>query len=148
MPNIEATMNRLDGQKGYYSKSSAWNKKWYLWLKTVEIASAALIPFLINLGDKQSQLLLGIAGALGAVVVILEGVQGVFQFHHNWTSYRTTSEALKHEKHLFEASAGPYRSADNPETLLAERIEAIISQENKTWVSVFKGDDKGGKQGG
>ena len=55
---------------------------------------------------------------------MLESVQQLFQFHSNWTHYRSTSEALKHEKFLYRAHAGSYAPAANPEALLAERIES------------------------
>jgi hypothetical protein len=36
------------------------------------------------------------------------------QYHSNWITYRSTAEALKREKHLFLATAGPYGAAENP----------------------------------
>jgi hypothetical protein len=50
-------------------------------------------------------------------------------------TYRSTCEALKHEKHLWLAKAGPYLEAANPEALLAERVEALISREHAKWVA-------------
>jgi Protein of unknown function (DUF4231) len=46
--------------------------------------------------------------------------------------YRSTAEALKHEKYLFLTDAGPYASADRLR-VLAERIECLISQEHAKW---------------
>lgn len=78
-----------------------------------------------------------ITGGLGVIVVILESMQGLFQFQQNWTSYRSTAEGLKHEKFLWLARAGPYRDPDNPtlEALFAERVEVLISTEHAKWVS-------------
>jgi hypothetical protein len=42
-----------------------------------------------------------VPGALGAVVVVVEGFQQLNQYQQLWTSYRSTAEALKHEKYLF-----------------------------------------------
>ena len=42
---------------------------------------------------------------------------------------------IKHEKYLWYARAGHYLNAENPEALLAERIEALISTENAKWIS-------------
>ena len=74
------------------------------------------------------------AAVLGAVVVVLEGIQHLNQYQSNWISYRATAEALKHEKYLFLARAGPY-TGPQAEPLLAERIESLISQEHSKWVS-------------
>ena len=56
------------------------------------------------------------------------------QYQQNWASYRSTAEALKHEKHLFLGEAGPYRNAESPKPLLADRIEGLVSQEHAKWV--------------
>ena len=60
----------------------------------------------------------------------LEGLLHLNQYQENWTNYRTTAESLKHEKFLFLAKAGPYADAADPRATLAERVEALISQEN------------------
>jgi hypothetical protein len=57
------------------------------------------------------------------------------QYHPNWITYRSTSEALKHEKYLYLAKAGPYAAAADAHVLLAERIESLVSQEHANWVS-------------
>jgi hypothetical protein len=47
---------------------------------------------------------------------------------------KATSEGLKREKSLYLANAGPYTAPDR-DVLLAERIEALMTQENAKWVS-------------
>jgi Protein of unknown function (DUF4231) len=76
-----------------------------------------------------------ITGALGVVVVVLEGLQSLYQFQNLWTSYRSTAEGLKHEKYLWLAKAGPYLNAEKPEVLLADRVEALISTEHAKWIT-------------
>ncbi len=73
-------------------------------------------------------------GALGVAIVVLEGLQSLNQNHDNWTRYRSTTEALKHEKYLWLAHAGPYATAANPDQLLAERVEGLVSEEHAKWV--------------
>lgn len=75
-------------------------------------------------------------GGLGALIAILEGLQGLGQWHHNWISYRSTAEALKHEKFLWVAKAGVYATAENADRMLAERSESLISTEHASWVKV------------
>ena len=41
-------------------------------------------------------------------------------------------EALRHEKYLYLAGAGPYAD-DDRERILAERLEGLVSQEHATW---------------
>ena len=61
--------------------------------------------------------------------------QQLNQYQQNWITYRSTCEALKHEKYLYMAKAGPYAAASDSHALLAERIESLISQEHAKWVS-------------
>ena len=65
-------------------------------------------------------------GALGAAIAVLEGVQQINQYHANWISYRSTCEALKHEKYLYLGKAGPYAAVVAPSALLAERVELLV----------------------
>jgi hypothetical protein len=124
------TLERMEGQIKWYSEKSTWNQEWFKKLKVVEITAAALVPFAAGIRAPAA-----VTGLLGVIVVVLEALQSIYQFQSNWISYRSTAEALKHEKYLWYARAGHYLNAENPEALLAERIEALISTENAKWIS-------------
>jgi hypothetical protein len=129
-PPAPPAWERLESQIRWYSQGARRNKRWYMRIKVVQILSAALIPVLAG-----ADLPTWVAGGLGALIVVLESVQQLFQFHSNWTHYRSTSEALKHEKYLYTAMAGPYASAQRQQALLAERVEGLVSQEHAAWTS-------------
>ena len=74
-------------------------------------------------------------GGGGALIVVVEGLQQLQQYQQNWTAYRSTCERLKHEKFLYLARAGPYVMASNRDSLLAARVEGLVSQEHAAWVS-------------
>ena len=126
---MNITLERMEDQIKWYSEKSAWNQDWFKRLKVVEIIAAALVPFAAGLSTP------AITGSLGVIVVILESLQSIYQFQSNWITYRSTAEALKHEKYLWYAKAGHYLTAKNPEALLAERIEELVSTGNATWTS-------------
>ncbi len=126
----DPTMQRLDEQIEWYDRRSMSNQRAFKWLKGIEIGAAALIPFVAGAGAAAV-----VTGGLGVLVVFLEGLQQLNQYHHNWIIYRSTCEALKHEKFLYLAKAGPYAAADNAHPLLAERAESLISQEHAKWVA-------------
>jgi Protein of unknown function (DUF4231) len=67
---------------------------------------------------------------------VLEGLLHLNQYQQNWTTYRSTCEALKHEKYVYLANAGPYANAAAAHALLAERIESTVSQEHAQWSSI------------
>lgn len=124
------TLDRMEDQIKWYSRNSKWNQDRFKWLKMVEIVAAALVPFFAGWGIYPL-----ITGLLGVVVIVLESLQSIYQFQSNWISYRSTAEALKHEKYLWYAGAGHYLTAKNPEALLAERIEELVSTEHAKWTS-------------
>jgi hypothetical protein len=122
--------DRLEDQAKYYGRSSATNKSWYTRLKIVQLVCAAAVPVVASVHAP-----VWVTGGLGAVVVVVEGIQQLGQYQANWINYRSTAESLKHEKFLYLSGAGPYQANDDDKRLLAERTEALISQENTTWTS-------------
>jgi hypothetical protein len=76
------------------------------------------------------------------LITIFEGTLQLNQFHENWIEYRSTCEALRHEKYMFLAEAGPYANAEKIRALLAERVESLVSQEHSKWASVQQQDSK------
>ena len=117
-------------------RKSGTNQRCYKVLKVIVFIVAALIPLLSGV---QVPVLWGrpvwVLGAMGAAIAVIESVQQLYQFHGNWISYRSTCEALKHEKYLYLAKAGPYVAAADVHALLAERVESLVSQENAKWAS-------------
>ena len=126
----DVTIERLEEQLTWYDRKSAYNKSWHMRLKIATLVAAALIPLASGILTFP-----WVAGGLGVLVVVFEGAQQLNQFHHHWVTYRATCEALRHEKYLFLAGAGPYASADHPRRLLAERVESLVSTEHARWVS-------------
>jgi hypothetical protein len=124
------TLQRLEDQIAWYDRKSAECQRRFKWLKALVIGAAASIPVVAAFDVP-----VYVAGILGAVVVVTEGVLHVNQYHQNWITYRSTAEALKHEKYLFLARADVYGGSKKPLRLLAERIEGLISQEHARWVS-------------
>ena len=118
---------RLEQQIGWYDGKSAQAKRWYYRLKVTQLLVAAAIPVTVAANADQIT-----AAILGASIVVLEGFQQLFQFHGNWTTYRSTCERLKHEKYLYAARGGPY-TGKNPDARLAERVEGLVSQEHAAW---------------
>ena len=121
---------RLTDQLNWYGRKSTQYRNWFHRLKVLQIVIAAAIPVVAGGGAGA-----WVTGTLGASIVVLEGVQQLFQLQQNWLGYRATAEALKHEKFLYLSHAGPYRDAPAPQTLLAERIEDLVTREHAAWSS-------------
>jgi hypothetical protein len=129
-PAQNVTLDHLQDQLEWYDRKSQHNQKVFKFLKICTILAAALVPALANIKGAAW----GTAG-LGVFIVVIEGLQQLNQYHANWIAYRSTCEALKHEKFLFLAKAGIYAAANDPHALLAERIESLVSQEHAKWAS-------------
>jgi hypothetical protein len=129
-PGQDVTLDHLQDQIEWYDQKSGSNQKAFKSLKICTVSAAAFIPVLAKI-DGMSWVTAG----LGVLIVILEGLQQLNQYHSNWISYRSTCEALKHEKFLYLGKAGMYAAANDPHALLAERVESLVSQEHAKWAS-------------
>jgi hypothetical protein len=140
-PPLHPAQARLEEQIEWYDRKSQANQRWFKRLKIGQIVTAAAIPFAAGLSAP-----VWVAGGGGALIVVLEGLQQLQQYQQNWIAYRATCERLKHERFLFLAAAGAYANEEDPEVLLAERVEGLVSQEHAAWVS--HREESGGKGGG
>jgi len=138
--------SRLENQIKWYGKQSGHSKRMFKWLKAATLAISVSIPVVSglvllfpDLGGSRASVLTGV---FGATIALLEGLQQLNQYHQNWISYRSTAEALKHEKFLYIGRAGPYATARNPEALLTETVESLVSQEHAKWSSVQQQTEK------
>jgi hypothetical protein len=120
---------RMTEQIAWYERRSAYNQKMYKALKLWTILVAALVPASAAAGLESVRIMAG----LTASIAVVEAIQQMNQYQTNWISYRATAEALKHEMYLYLSSAGAYGTAANPKVYLAERVEALVSQEHAKW---------------
>ena len=123
---------RLDTQIDWYDSKSGAAQRMYKISKITIIVSAALIPTLAMAEWKYP------VAVLGALIAVLEGLQHLNQWHHNWITYRATCEALRHEKFTYLEMANPYDIEDSSERrkYLVERVESLISTEHSKWIAV------------
>jgi hypothetical protein len=137
-PNInlsesDPTLARLENQIEWYENKSNYNQRMFQQIKIIEIAAAACIPLFALLGFPGASF---VAGAMGVIVAVLEALLHLNQYQPQATTSRCTCEALKHEKFLYLASAGPYANVANAHALLAESVESLVAREHAGWVTV------------
>jgi hypothetical protein len=124
------TWGRLQDQISWYDRKSMDAQLAYKRLKVLQLLAAAAVPVVAALEGAS-----WVIAALGALVLVLEGLQQLGQYQANWIAYRSTCEALRHEKYLFLASAGPYIDPELASRTLAERLEGLVSQEHAKWAA-------------
>jgi hypothetical protein len=132
-PESDPIFGRLEDQIDWYDRKSRSAQHIFKRIKVVEILAAATIPFLAGLNYPHDKL---VTGGLGVLITIFEGLLHLNQYQQNWSNYRSTCEALKHEKFVYLAKAGPYATVPDAHALLAERVESTVSQEHAQWASV------------
>jgi hypothetical protein len=126
-PESDPTWGRLEEQLAWYDHKSQAAQVSYKRFKVAQLLLAAGVPVAV------ASAVPGVVTAtLGGLVVVLEGIQQLYQWQTNWVLYRSTAEALKHERYLYLAQAGPYSGQDR-HRLLAERVEGLVSQEHAKW---------------
>jgi hypothetical protein len=130
---------RVEDQIAWYDRRGAFNKRWFISLRAVEIAAAATVPFLSGFAGN---LWIGATvGIIGIIITLCAGVTHLCQFQERWIEYRTTAEALKKEKFLFVTKTEPYDS-DDAFPILVQRMESLVSKENVTWAQYLTKPDK------
>ncbi len=127
----EYIAQRVDDQIGWYDRKSQQAQQSYKRLRRAEIVCAAAIPFLAGVAERHALVPIAM-GLLGAMVVVLAAMQSLGQHHENWIEYRTTCEALKHEKYLLLTKTRPYDS-EEPLPRFVERVESLLSKEHRAW---------------
>jgi Protein of unknown function (DUF4231) len=132
-PTIDPALYRLNWSIKWHTLAHLQATRWYTAIKIFEIAAAAAIPVLTVTGGNSFGTRGWVAG-LGALVVVLEGVQQLKKYAQNALLWGQGKEALKREYYLYEARVSPYGSADR-ETKLASRVEQIIGQEVAQWAA-------------
>lgn len=121
---------RLEQQIRWYDAKSGKSQRWFKRVKVAQFGLAAFVPVTATWNG-------WVTAALGAGAVILEGLQQLNQWQHNWITYRSTCEALRHEKYSFLGRSGSYDGLTDEQArkALVERTEALISTEHAKWIS-------------
>ncbi|NLZ94545.1 MAG: DUF4231 domain-containing protein [Bacteroidales bacterium] len=135
MNQEEYLANRVDDQIYWYDGKSQKAQKNYKRLKIAEMVCSASIPILVAFWNSLTYIP-PIVALLGAVVTVIAGIHGLYNFHENWIEYRSTAETLKHEKFMYLTQSGIYKDNENAFYQFVERVESIISHENTNWAQL------------
>jgi Protein of unknown function (DUF4231) len=129
---------RLEQQIQWYDVKSVAAQRRFKGVKLCEFVLSGLVPITALLVDGR------ITALIGGGAVILEGLQQLNQWQHNWITYRSTCEALRHEKYSYLARSGSYNGMNDTEAKksLVERVESLVSTEHAKWISRQEYDPK------
>lgn len=122
---------RVQNQENWMERKSGSSKRSYQRSKLIVIILSVSIPFLVTMLDDYAYFKYVIA-AVGVLIAAIEGILSLYDFQNNWINYRQTLEALKREKFFFATKSSVYKK-DPSFQFFVERIETILTMENKNW---------------
>jgi hypothetical protein len=131
---------RLQDQIDWYEAKSRLCQKRFKTIRSLEIVTAAAIPFLSGYSGQIPHMEL-IVGMLGLLIAISAGLLGLHQYQERWAEYRSAAEALKREKFLFLAGAEPY-DGEHGFAMLVQRVEARLADEHNSWAQSAQSSSK------
>lgn len=129
----DVVWQHLRAEFAWYHRAATRTRLGYLSLKTVSITVAATVPVLAAVAAPPAW-----TASFAAVVVVLEGIQQLFQLHTNYLSYRGSAEAIRQLAYRYAARVGAYRDAGTRRETLAEDLRAVISEESTRWSSTMR----------
>lgn len=143
-PTIEDYIEkRYKKQLQYYEKHASDNRVRFYISQIVIIVVSALIPIINTIPSDNADInAIKMASSIfGFIIIVATGFLQLTKSQENWISYRSTAELLQSEYHLFKMKSGDYSDEkmgnDNRkrEQLFVNRIETIISEEGKKFLS-------------
>ena len=129
----DVVWQHLRAEFAWYHKAATRTRLGYQSMKTVSIAVAATVPVLAAVAAPPAW-----TASFAAVVVVLEGIQQLFQLHTNFLSYRSSAEAIRQMAYRYAGRVGPYQDAGTRREILAEDLHAVISEEGTRWSSAMR----------
>jgi len=128
---------RLENQISWYDSKSVFNQKRYKQIKFAQLLISASIGIIGALRlSIDPAYIISVLSILGIVITTLESVSHLNQYQNNWMTYRSTCEALRHEKELYNSKAGAYTGSLEPWVMLSERVESLVSTEHAKWSTI------------
>jgi len=117
----------------WYERAATRTRLSYQVIKVAMLVIGAAVTVLAATGASSA-----LTAALAASVVVLEGIQQLFQFQSNWIAYRGTAEAIRQQAFLYVARVGPYAETQTRRGRLAEFMTEITAMESAGWTSTMR----------
>ena len=137
----EYLKDRYQDQINYYGSKAGWNKRIYNWFQWSVIIVSSLLPVLVVSINEKYKL---VAAGLSVVLAIGTSALKAFKYQENWLNYRQLAEALKQEKHFYDADLGAYANAPDKHAIFVDHVESLISRENAIWTNVHQQKEPAG----
>ena len=143
-PTAAYAIGIANGSYDWYMKHAIRARRAYKVAETSLVAVGAAIPTsIVILPDGNI-----IAAILGATVVVISGLRGIFHWHDNYLRFSQAREAVEAERRLYHTRAAPYDDDAARDQLLVAAITRIEHEEMRGWVEVASKRPEVTKSGG
>jgi len=122
----------------WYNRQATRARKAYQILRVLVLVVGATVTVLAA-----SSAPAAVTASLAAAVVVLEGLQQVFQFQKNWISYRSSAEGLRFQWFLYAARRSPYDDDRTRVDRLAQVMLEVTTKESVGWGGTMLAKDGG-----
>jgi len=148
---------RVTSQIDWHSKKSKINQVKYKKLKRTEFILAASIPVFVGFSSldiikgttaeewKLDTVIQIIAAIAGVMLVIINKLYELEEYHKLWKDYRVIAEQLEQEKWLYLTHTEPYDEEDAYH-ILVETVEDILNKNIQKWKQIPKRQEKNNEQ--
>jgi len=138
---------RTRSQPEWYSKKATTNKRrfQFLGLSTVILGTLVVVVPLFGTAEPAS-ITDKIIAIIGALIVILKGIERIWLPEEKWTNYRKASESLQREHEMYTECIVPYNYTQNEETaykLYVERCLLIKAEEQNNFWRITESEKTG-----
>jgi hypothetical protein len=113
-----------------YSHGARTNRVAYQTARILSLTAAASVTVSAGLSAAP-----WVTASLGGLIVVLEGLQQLFQWHENWIAYRQATETMRQHAIDFVSGVAPYDSTDGSDRLarLALLRRDVALRESGGW---------------
>ncbi|MGZ5416242.1 MAG: DUF4231 domain-containing protein [Nocardioides sp.] len=115
----------------WYSRGATYNRVAYQVGRVATLLLAAAVTVLAATGAPAA-----LSASLAAAIVVIEGVQQLFQWHRNWISYRASAETLRTHAFAYAARIAPY-DGEGRAGRLAAKLSELTERENVDWAGTM-----------
>ena len=112
----------------WYDSAATRARRAHQGLRILTLGCAAAVTVLAALAAPAP-----LAAGLGALIVLVEGLAQIGQFHAKWLNYRGTTERMRHEGFFYAAGAGGYSDPGKRRARLARFIDDALGAEHAAW---------------
>lgn len=113
----------------WYDRAASRSRRTYRILEYLALVAGAAVTVLAALSAPAP-----LTAAVGAMVVVVEGIQKIGQFHANWINYRGTAETMRQHGFAYAAAVAPYNDPDTRRETLLQALREAVAKETASWV--------------